>query len=516
MERCDLVVLQRRPQQGCTVSDSLPKPLQAIQAAIADMQNKVQERWPTWSAVDNPTQFREMELEVAQLGRQMADAITAEILKSRVADPEFQAHCTQAVKTHSPLRSGGQRKVQVKLLGGQQVECQVEYYKPNRRTQKGRHRRTGRRGKGGTGLYPVLAALGIWFGVTPALAAEVCRQVTDSDSVRSGRSALDRHGADLGHKSTLRLVNRFSARAVEQRQQWLDKARKEVPKEGPLRGQRVVIATDGGRLRERRPAKSGRRRTKTGHRRYDAPWREPKLLTIYVIDDKGEVTDSFQPVYDGTLGNADALFEMLTGYLRALGAHQAKELIVAGDGARWIWDRVDKLVEQIGIDKAKVTQVIDWCHAVGVLHEIAEVPASWSTSDREAWVRQAKRRLSRGQIDELVAMIDELAVGRRAKDILEHRDYFVRNKARMQYAEFKRAGVPRGSGAIESAIRRIINMRMKSNGMFWLEVNAEGMLLLRSYLKADYFDALVDWSLTAAVPWWQRSGAIPSSPLATA
>ena len=132
-----------------------------------------------WSTVDNPTQFREMELEVAQLGRQMADAITAEILKSRVADPELQANCTQAVKTHSSLRSGGQRKVQVTLLGGQQVECQVEYYKPNRRTSKGRRRRTGRRGKGGAGLYPVLAALGIWFGVTPALAAEVCRQVTD-------------------------------------------------------------------------------------------------------------------------------------------------------------------------------------------------------------------------------------------------------------------------------------------------------------------------------------------------
>jgi hypothetical protein len=500
----------------CTVSDSLPKPLQTIQDAIADMQNKVQERWSTWNAVDNPAQFREMELEVAQLGRQMADAITAEILKSRVADPELQANCTQAAKTDRSLRSGGQRKVQVTLLGGQQVECQVEYYKPNRRTSKERRRRTRRRGKGGTGLYPVLAALGIWFGVTPALAAEVCRQVADSDSVRSGRSALDRRGADLGHKPTLRLVNRFSARAVEQRQQWLDKARKEVPKEGPLSGQRVVIATDGGRLRERRPAKSGRRRAKTGHRGYDAPWREPKLLTIYVVDDNGDPIDHFQPVYDGTLGNADALFEMFTGYLRVLGAHQAKELIVAGDGARWIWERVDQLVEQIGIDKTKVIQVIDWCHAVSVLHEIAAVPASWSSSDQAAWVGQAKRRLARGQIDELVAMIDELAVGRRAKDILEHRDYFARNKARMQYAEFKRAGVPRGSGAIESAIRRIINMRMKSNGMFWLEVNAEGMLLLRSYLKADYFDALVDWSLAAAVPWWQPNGAIPSSPLGMA
>jgi hypothetical protein len=31
-------------------------------------------------------------------------------------------------------------------------------------------------------------------------------------------------------------------------------------------------------------------------------------------------------------------------------------------------------------------------------------------------------------------------------------------------------------------------MRMKSNAMFWLEINAEGMLLLRSYLKAGRFD----------------------------
>lgn len=59
-------------------------------------------------------------------------------------------------------------------------------------------------------------------------------------------------------------------------------------------------------------------------------------------------------------------------------------------------------------------------------------------------------------------------------------------------------------------------MRMKSNGMFWLEVNAEGMLLLRSYLKADRFDSLVDWSLTAAVSWWHGHAAgarRPSAPV---
>ena len=83
---------------------------------------------------------------------------------------------------------------------------------------------------------------------------------------------------------------------------------------GPLRGRRVVVTTDGGRLRERLPAPAGRKNKRTGHRRYKAPWREPKLLVIYVIDDEGKVLQSFRPVYDGTLGDADQVFEMLVGY----------------------------------------------------------------------------------------------------------------------------------------------------------------------------------------------------------
>ncbi len=83
----------------------------------------------------------------------------------------------------------------------------------------------------------------------------------------------------------------------------------------------------------------------------------------------------------------------------------------------------------------------------------------------------------------------------------------------MQYAAFEDAGIPTGSGAIESAIRRIVNMRMKSNGMFWLEVNAEGMLLLRSYLKSGYLDSLLDWSLLNAAPWWQPDALVLASPL---
>jgi hypothetical protein len=50
----------------------------------------------------------------------------------------------------------------------------------------------------------------------------------------------------------------------------------------------------------------------------------------------------------------------------------------------------------------------------------------------------------------------------------------------LDYAKFRRRHLPLGSGAIESAIRRVINLRMKGNSIFWEEENAEGMLLLRS------------------------------------
>lgn len=489
-----------------------------IREKFVDLGVDVDDRLDRWLAARDPVAFRNVELEIAALGRSAADAMTASVLRGILADPALQAEAALAAHQGGKLRHGGTREIGVTLLGGTEVRVAVEYATPNHRgrPRRGRPRRVGQRGKGGAGVYPMLAVLGIWYGVTPALGGEVCRQVADSDSVRAGRAALDRRGIDLGHKRTLRVVNKYGGRAVEQRDAWLQRMRDNKPVRGVLRGKRVVIGTDGGRLRERCADGRGRRRA-NGHRRYDAPWREPKLLTIYVIGDDGRIETSFQPVYDGTLGDADDIFDMLAGYLKALGAHEARQLILVGDGAKWIWDRAPKLAERLGLDLLKqVKQVIDWCHAVGVLHEIAEVPTisdKWSEKDKLAWLTRAKNRLHAGKTDELVALVDSLAVGRRAKAVKEHREYFVRNAERMQYAAFETAGIPTGSGAIESAVRRIVNMRMKSNGMFWLEVNAEGMLLLRSYLKSGYLDSLIDWTLMGAAPWWQPEALALATPL---
>lgn len=484
-----------------------------IEKKIAEFSGEVDRQLSTWIAIDDPERFLALEVDLAALVRGLADGIAAAVLRSIVSQPALQARAAVAGRQEGALRSGGARSVKVTLHGGTTVRVRTEYLGPDRRRQ-GRRRRTGRRGRGGAGLYPVLAVLGIAAGVTPALAAEICRQVTDSDSVRAGRAALARRGIDLGHKQTLRIVNAFSRRAVEQRDRWLERMRQAPAQRGPLSGRRVALAVDGGRLRQRCPAPCGRRRKATGHRRYDAPWCEPKLLTIYVLDDDGSVSDQFAPVYDGTLGDADAVFQRLLAYLKALGAHEARQLVMLGDGAKWIWERCDQLVADLGIPVERVAQVIDWPHAVATLHTIADA-RRWASGEREAWTRRAKRLLHRGRIDDLLEMIDALAVGRRAKDISAHRDYFARNTARMQYDAFVQAKIPTGSGIVESAIRRVINMRMKSNGMFWLEVNAQGMLLMRSYLKAGHFDALVNWSVAEAIPWWSTTGwRRPSTPYA--
>lgn len=489
-------------------------PRMQIVETIANFSAEIYDQLPAWVAIEDPTRLCELEGDLTARARQLTDGIMAAVLQHILAKPSLQARAATAARQDRRLRSGGVRTVGVTLHGGTTVRVRTEYMRPDRRGCKGRRRRTGRRGRGGVGLYPVLAVLGIVEGVTPALAAEICRQVTDSDSVRAGRAALARRGIDLGHKQTLRIVNAFSRRAVEQRDRWLERMRREPAQHGPLSGRRVAIAVDGGRLRQRCPALRGRRRKATGHRRYDAPWVEPKLLTIYVLADDGSTSDVYPPIYDGTLGDADAIFQMLLGYLKALGAHEARQIIMLGDGARWIWERCDQLAVDLGIAAERVVQVIDWPHAVATLHTIADA-RRWRGNARATWLRRAKSLLHKGRIAELLVAIDALAVGRRAKDIRQHRDYFARNVARMQYDAFVAAKIPTGSGIVESAIRRVINMRMKSNGTFWLEVNAQGMLLMRAYLKAGHFDALVDWSIAEAIPWWtRRSWRRPSTPYA--
>jgi hypothetical protein len=471
-------------------------------STIAEFQRDIESKLSDWLKLQTPTAFRETELLVAEKCRRLQDGIIAALILAIVTNADFEAKTYVAASQTKHLRYGERRGKTIKLLGGEKIRLEgLIYLKPNNRGKMNKKKgKKHRAKKNGVGLFPALSALGVEFGVTPALGGEIARQVTDSDSVRAGRSSLSRRGIDFGHKQTLLIVNAFSARAVQQRNQWLESVRRGEARTGLLKGQKVAVSTDGGRTRHRhyRPGK----RKANGHRNYDAPWQEPKLLTIYVFNTKGEIDSTFCPIYDGTLKDCEGIFEMLLGYLRALGIHQAKELVFVADGAKWIWERVDQLIQCCGIDESKVTQVVDWYHAVEKLNTISGIPRNWRKGDKQKWIKKAKLLLYAGKSDELVEHIESLATGRRAKQVRSHKDYFVRNKIRMRYQWFIDRKIPIGSGAMESAVRRILNLRMKSNAKFWLDINAEGMIMLRSYLKAGRYDDLIDWSISKEASWW--------------
>jgi hypothetical protein len=58
----------------------------------------------------------------------------------------------------------------------------------------------------------------------------------------------------------------------------------------------------------------------------------------------------------------------------------------------------------------------------------------------------------------------------------------------MQYEGFEQQGLPCGSGRVESAIRRVINLRLKAPGTFWTEAMAEGLLFLRAQLLSGRWE----------------------------
>ena len=223
-----------------------------------------------------------------------------------------------------------------------------------------------------------------------------------------------------------------------------------------------------------------------GRRRFKTEWREPKVLTIYVLDDDGKRDKAVRSVIDGTLGDADEVFALLRYHLLRLGAHEATELTFVGDGAPWIWNRTDALRRALGLPPERFHEVVDYFHVVERLGEISHRSLSGGEDARRAWLGILKGFLKAGDIEE----IERVLATSRYEELATDLDYLSRNRHRLRYAEFRRRKLPIGSGAVESAVRRVVNLRLKGSSVFWTEEHAEGILHLRAHAKSGRWGEL--------------------------
>jgi hypothetical protein len=376
------------------------------------------------------------------------------------------------------VRTPEKRPLTLRLLGGLVLYLSTLYYGPAARTGKGR-------GKEGGGLYPELAVFGISEGSSPALISWVGRQCALLPSYAIARQELAAQGTDLDIKVVHRIARQLGAALLTCRTRDLLRWRAGLlPAGTELSGRRVAAMIDGGRTRVRTAIRKqqGRGQDKKQRRHYKAEWREPKLLIIFEIDDHGRMKAKTRPWIDGTFAGPDEALELLAFHLHRLGAGQAEVVAFVADGAPWVWERLDWVEQRVGLKKRQAVRVLDWCHAVHNL-SLALAALPLAEAERRRHYDQLRQWLRKGWHGLVQTALEKLAEAAGWPTGVEQPVEYLRKHAaagHMDYQHCRRRGLPQGSGAIESAIRRVVNLRLKGPGLMWQAENAEGALALRA------------------------------------
>lgn len=421
------------------------------------------------------------------------------LLAALLSDPEVRnaVHRQgEGLRKRRGMRQGNLVRRTVQFLCGLVVNMICWYAAPARSTQIGRPRGQGRREREGSGLYPELAVLGIHEGISPSLRNEATRQAVLLPSLEQARKEMERRGTTMGTKPLLRIVRETGHFVQAQRRGWLLAWRNgSLPRGSELVGKRVGVAVDGGRTRTREYAPQGRK-TKSGRRRFQTPWREPKLIIIYALDERGRSDPSFPPVIDGTLEGPDALMELLAMHLHRLGASQAREGVFLGDGAEWIWARVPWVMEKVGLNSPLWQCAVDFYHVMEHISAALEAVFGQDPTVKHRQRSRLKKMLKRGEVEEVIRYLHQLSA--RNTIVKDQIAYLQRRRKLLTYAYLLRHRLPIGSGAVESAIRRVINQRLKAPGMFWRKENIEPMLYMRAQALTSRWEEMMGQVHTVA------------------
>jgi len=317
-----------------------------------------------------------------------------------------------------------------------------------------------------------LAVLGFVGHVSPGLLSDALQTALLCPSYEVARTVLIGRGITLDVKTLRRLCQIAGELDNKLR------GRLSLSGEEDLQGHTLVISVDGGRLRLRK-RKRGPKANDLKRQGYSTDWKEPKLFTFYLTDAKGDIIKKFKPLHDASMGDHEAIYDLIESYLENLDVKQLNRIVFCGDGGAWIWSDAEKLCKRLGIEESTIFQILDYTHAKQNLGEIINLVAK---TQQKATTKKWKNWLWNGQLDAIETSIKKLVVGKDklAQALNKFANYFVANSKRMQYAAFREQGLPTGSGHVESAIRRVINLRLKAPGTFWLKEMAECFLFLRS------------------------------------
>jgi hypothetical protein len=152
-----------------------------------------------------------------------------------------------------------------------------------------------------------------------------------------------------------------------------------------------------------------------------------------------------------------------------------RPVAVVGDGAPWIWGLA---AEHFG-DR---TEVVDFYHAAQHLWELAQALHGRDSPDAGAAAAGWRHLLWEAGAAALLDAWRALptATAAQAEALRLARGYVRTNVSRMDYPAVRAAGLPVGSGPVESAGKHLVQLRLKRPGARWSDPGAAALLALRA------------------------------------
>lgn len=204
--------------------------------------------------------------------------------------------------------------------------------------------------------------------------------------------------------------------------------------------------------------------------------REAKLAALFTqtkTDEAGRpVRDPDSTSYLATLQAVEHFADLLDAHARQRGSEHIRQLVLLGDGARWIWNLANQRFPA-------ATQIVDLFHAREHLHALADLLA-FIVADRDVWLAERLTELDNGDIEAISAAARTYQLdGPKAHDLDVAVSYFETNAHRMRYAHYRSLGMFVGSGVVEAGCKSVIGARLKRSGMHWTARGATGITTLR-------------------------------------
>jgi hypothetical protein len=218
-------------------------------------------------------------------------------------------------------------------------------------------------------------------------------------------------------------------------------------------------------------------------------WHEVKTLVIgqvKPVQATARKRDQHRRTSDHTvfsrLADAETFAELCMGEISRRGIDEAPAVCAVQDGAVWLQGFVD-------VHRHDAVRILDFAHASEYVNAIGEEVRTRGGHLPTDWFEGVLHRLKHDGPSRVLKHLGWLVKRFGTSSTLQgNLNYLLKREAQMQYPAYQAAGLPIGSGMVESAHKRVLQARLKGAGMQWTAPNVNAMLALRVAIDNDRWD----------------------------